>query len=366
MTERPRSSWGREPLLDLYDALVRAREAEERLELLHRQGHVGGGVYRGLGQEAGAVGTAYALRRREDGTGDFLAQTIRETGALFLFGGTPLDYFRQYTAKATSPTAGKEANVHFTDFDRGFIGPVSPLGTMVEVMAGITLSFRLRKEDRVGVVFYGDGASSTGAWHEGLCFAAAQRCPMLLVVEANQWAFSTPTRKQTRVESFADKAPAYGVNGVSVDGTDVLAVHDAVSAAADRARSGEGTQLIELRYYRRLGHAQHDPQDYVDPEEVALWATRDPVDRYRGWLVEHGWAEAVELDERRARIHDEIHDAAEQAVHEPLPDGPEARTDVYTDGDASEPWTRRVPADPRTPPSGAGRAGGQKRSSTKT
>ncbi|MGD2070194.1 MAG: thiamine pyrophosphate-dependent dehydrogenase E1 component subunit alpha [Gemmatimonadota bacterium] len=343
------SGLDREQLLEIHDALERARATEERLELLHRQGQIGGGVYRGLGQEAGAVGTAYALRRRTDGTGDLLAQTIRETGALLLFGGTPLEYFQQYTARGTGPTAGKEANVHFTDFQRGFIGPVSPLGTMVEVMAGITLSFRMRGEDRVGAVFYGDGATSTGAWHEGLHFAAVQRCPMILLVEANQWAFSTPTRKQTRVGSFVEKAPAYGVTGVSVDGTDVLAVHDAVGEAAARARAGEGTQLVELRYYRRLGHAQHDPQDYVDPGELEEWAARDPLERYRRRVIEEGWADEGELHARRERIHDEVHAAAEQAVADPLPVPADALSGVYSDVAIPAPWTRRDPVEPGGP-----------------
>lgn len=340
----------RDDLLALYDALVRAREAEDRLEVLFKQGHVSGGVYRSLGQEAASVGAAWALRRRTDGTGDVLGQTIRTTGAIFLFGGTPLEYFRQYMARATGPTAGKEANVHWTDFQRGLLGPVSPLGTMVEVMAGITLSFRMRGEDRVGMVFYGDGASSTGAWHEGLSFAAARRCPMLLMVQANQWAFSTPTRKQTRVESFADKAPAYGIRGVSVDGNDVLEVYEETREAAARARSGEGPQLVELRTYRRQGHAQHDPQSYVDPDELARWEARDPIDRYRNRILDEGWADEEELAQRRERIHEEIHEAAERVIEEPLPEGPEALDEVYTDVPVPAPWTRESDPDPGTLP----------------
>lgn len=339
----------RDDLLALHDAMVRAREAEERLETLHRQGHVGGGVYRSLGQEAGSVGAAWALRRRTDGTGDVLAQTVRATGAVFLFGGTPLEFFRQYLARRTGPTGGKEANVHWTDFDRGLLGPVSPLGTMVTVMAGVTLSFRMRGEPRVGAVFYGDGASSTGAWHEGLGVAAARRCPLILLVEANRWAFSTPTRKQTRVESFADKAVAYGIRGASVDGNDVLATYEAVRAAAARARGGEGPELVELRTYRRKGHAQHDDQGYVDPTELRKWEEKDPVDRYRGRLLAAGLADAEELNARRAAIRKEMRFAAEQAVAEPVPEGVAALERVYTNVRTPRPWTRRTPPDPAAP-----------------
>jgi TPP-dependent pyruvate/acetoin dehydrogenase alpha subunit len=337
----------RKQLLELYEALSLTRAAEERLEVLQKQGHVTGGLYRSLGQEAGAVGAAYALRRRADGTGDFLAPTVRAAGALFLFGGDLVDFFRQYMARATGPTRGRETNVHWVDYEKGFVGPVSPLGTMLEVMAGITLSFRLRGEDRVGMVFYGDGASSTGAWHEGLNFAAVQRCPLILMVEANQFAFSTPTEKNTRVSSFTEKAPGYGVGAESVDGTDVIAVYEAVSRAAERARSGEGAQMVEMRYFRRRGHAQHDPQDYVAPGAIAEWERKDPIVLFGTRLIERGWAELDELDAIHTEVSERCRSASERARGEPVPDGPEAVDDVYTDVTLPHPWTRTEEPDPR-------------------
>lgn len=316
------------------------RAAEERLEILFKQGHIGGGIYRGLGQEAGAVGTAYALRRRDDGTGDIIGQTVREAGALFLMGGTPLQYIRQYLSRATGPTGGKETNVHWCDFQKGLLGPVSPLGTMVEVMAGVTLSFRLTGQDRVGLVYAGDGATSTGAWHEGLNLAAAQSCPMILAVEHNRWAFSTPTEKQTRLESFTEKAPGYGVEGVSVDGTDLLEVYDAAVEAVRRAREGGGPTLLEMRYYRMKGHAQHDSQEYVSEEELEAWRERDPLVRFRERLQDEGLAQKEELDELDREAEETCREAAEQAVEEPRPEGPEAAEEVYTDLEIPRPWTR--------------------------
>ena len=338
---------GRDQLLGLYRAMCLTRAAEERLELLQKQGHVTGGLYRSLGQEAGAVGAATALRRRADGTGDFLAPTVRAAGALFAFGGEPVDFFRQYMARATGPTKGREANVHWGDYQKGFVGPVSPLGTMLGVMAGITLTFNLRGEDRVGMVFYGDGASSTGAWHEGLNFAAAQRCPLILMVEANQWAFSSPTIKNTRLESFTHKAGGYGITAESVDGTDVVAVYEAVKRAAARARSGEGAQMVELRYFRRLGHAQHDPQDYVDPTLIAEWEALDPIDLFHARILDREWAAEDELLAIRQEVGEQCNAAAEQAIAEPVPDGPEAVDDVYTDVPMPHPWTRAEKPDPR-------------------
>ncbi len=333
-------------LHELYYALVRVRVAEERLELLHKQGHVGGGVYRSLGQEAGSVGAAYALNRRSDGTGDIIAQTVRACGALFLMGGEPLDFFRQYLARATGPTGGKEANVHWVDYHRGLVGPVSPLGTMVGVMAGITLSFRLKREPRVGLVFAGDGATSTGAWHEGLNFAAAQRCPMVLMVEANQWAFSTPTSKNTRLESFTQKAAGYGLHAESVDGTDVLDVYEGTKRAVDRARAGEGAGMVEMRYYRRKGHAQHDNQEYVDPVELKAWEERDPIERFGERLLAEGWATREALGAIEERAEAEVRIAADRAVGEPTPEGVHALDAVYTDRGAKTPWTRLEEPDP--------------------
>lgn len=348
---------GPEQLREIYFHLVLAREAEERLEVLFKQGHVKGGLYRSLGQEGGAVGAAYALRRRTDGTGDVVAPTIRATGAVFLMGGRPLDYFRQYLSRVTGPTRGREANVHWCDFQRGLIGPVSPLGSMVEVMAGVTLAFRMKGEDRVGMVFGGDGASSTGAWHEGLNFAAVRGCPLILMLEANQWAFSTPTSRQTRVGSFLEKCEGYGIEGVSVDGNDVLAVLDATRKAVDRARSGGGVQMVELRYYRRKGHAQHDPQDYVDPEELSHWETLDPLASYRHRLLDELGATSDELDALDHEARELIREQADRAVADPAPDPDEALEGVWTDLGLRAPWMRQDPPDPGRPHVVAGSPG---------
>ena len=198
----------------------------------------------------------------------------------------------------------------------------------------------------MGLVFCGDGATSTGAWHEGLNFAAAQRCPMVLMVEANQWAFSTPTRKNTRVESFTQKASGYGLHAESVDGTDVLDVYEGTKRAVDRARAGEGAGMVEMRYYRRKGHAQHDNQEYVDPAELKAWEDRDPIKRFAERLLSEGWATQDRLDALCASAEDEIRFADEQAVGEPTPEGVHALDAVYTARRAETPWTRLETPDP--------------------
>ncbi len=197
-------------------------------------------------------------------------------------GAQPLEIIRQYMAKGDSPTRGRELNIHFGDTVRGFVGQISHLGDMVPVMAGVTLSFKLRAESRVGMVYVGDGATSTGAFHEGINFAAVQRCPLVVIVENNGYAYSTPNTKQSAVKEFKDKALAYGIPGVRADGNDVLATYDVTRDAVDRARRGEGVSLIELMTYRRKGHAEHDNQSYVPSGEIERWEKEnDPIDRVR-------------------------------------------------------------------------------------
>src|ERR671929_1323126 len=274
----------REQRLELYYYMRLTRVLEERLVNLYRQTKVVGGLFRSLGQEADAVGSAYALDRSK---GDVLSPLIRNLGSMLVQGATPLEILRQYMAKGDSPTRGRELNIHFGDTVRGFIGQISHLGDMVPVMAGVTLSFKMRKEPRVGLVYVGDGATSTGAFHEGINFAAVQRCPLVVVIENNGYAYSTPTAKQTLARQFVDKALGYGIPGEQADGNDVLAVYDVTKRAVDRARRGEGMTLIELMTYRRKGHAEHDNQSYVPEGEIEWWErNNDPVDRYVRVLTE--------------------------------------------------------------------------------
>jgi pyruvate dehydrogenase E1 component alpha subunit/2-oxoisovalerate dehydrogenase E1 component alpha subunit len=337
----------REQLLELYRFTRLTRSLEERLVNLFRQSKVVGGLFRSLGQEGESVASAYALRRREDGTGDVLSPLIRNLGSMLVMGARPLEVLRQYMAKGDSPTGGKELNIHFTDYRRGFIGQISPLGDLVPVMAGVTLSFKQRSQDRVGMVYVGDGATSTGAFHEGINFAAVQRCPLVVIVENNHWAYSTPTSMQTAASSFVEKAAGYGVAGEQVDGNDLLAVYGAARRAVDRARAGEGVTLLELLTYRRLGQAQHDNQSYQPPEEIERWAsTSDPLDRFVSTLTGSGWADAEELAAIDGEIDAGLDAAVEEAEASPLPVPAEALDDVYAGSPAAAPWTRLSPPDP--------------------
>lgn len=327
----------REQKLELYYYMRLTRSLEERLVNLYRQTKVIGGLFRSLGQEADAVGAAYALER-----GDILSPLIRNLGAMLVRGATPVEVIRQYMAKGDSPTRGKELNIHFGNVERGFIGQISHLGDMVPVMAGVSLTFKMRKQDRVGLVFVGDGATSTGAFHEGINFAAVQRCPLVVIVENNCYAYSTPMRKQTAAKAFVDKAIGYGIPGERADGNDVLAVYDVTKRAVDRARRGEGVTLIELMTYRRKGHAEHDNQSYVPAGEIERWAQEnDPLDRYATLLTKKEKVRQEELAAIDSRIQQEIDDATDVAEASLMPEPQEALRGVYADPPALEPlWFR--------------------------
>src|SRR5579863_10009025 len=322
------STLGRDQKLELYYYMRLTRSLEERLVNLYRQTKVVGGLFRSLGQEADAVGSAYALDRRK---GDILSPLIRNLGSMLVQGAEPLEILRQYMAKGDSPTRGRELNIHYGDLVRGFVGQISHLGDMVPVMAGVTLSFKMRGEDRVGLVYVGDGATSTGAFHEGLNFAAVQRCPLVVVVENNGYAYSTPVERQTAARSFVVKAVGYGVAGERADGNDVVATYEATKRAVDRARAGGGVTLVELVTYRRKGHAEHDNQSYVPPGEIERWEKEnDPIDRYVAVLTADGVSES-ELQAIDERIRQEIDEATDKADASPMPEPTDALVGVYAE-----------------------------------
>jgi TPP-dependent pyruvate/acetoin dehydrogenase alpha subunit len=322
-----------EQLLDLYFYMRLTRSLEEQLVVLYRQTKVVGGLFRSLGQEADAVGSAYAL---DQDKGDILSPLIRNLGSMLVRGATPVEVLRQYMAKADGPTRGRDLNIHYGTPERGFIGQISHLGDMVPVMGGIALSFKMRGEDRVALVYVGDGAMSTGAFHEGINFAAVQRLPLVVIAENNGYAFSMPTAKQSAVKHLADKAAAYGIPAVRADGNDVLAVYEVTRRAVDRARRGEGVTLIELETYRRKGHAEHDDQSYQSADEIKRWEDDDPIDRYFRQLTTAGWSTPAALAEIDRRVADELAAAVALVEPESAPDSASALAGVYLEPSAAQ------------------------------
>jgi pyruvate dehydrogenase E1 component alpha subunit/2-oxoisovalerate dehydrogenase E1 component alpha subunit len=314
-----------EQMLELYRYLQMTRLVEERLVNLYRQTKVVGGVFRSLGQEATAVGSAYALQPQ-----DFITPLIRDLGAVLVKGIRPREIFAQYMAKAWGPSGGRDLNIHFGDMEKGFIGPISHLGDMIPVMTGVLLAARMQKKPIVAIAYIGDGGMSTGAFHEGINFAAVQKLPLIVVAEYNHYAYSTPTNLQSAVRDLAEKAAGYNIPASVVDGNDIIACYEATKSAADYARRGGGAVLIEAKTYRRKGHAEHDDQRYVPAGEIEWWEKHnDPVDRYERHLLEQNVATREKLDEITADVLREIEDDCAWAESSPMPDPEKAAYGVF-------------------------------------
>jgi TPP-dependent pyruvate/acetoin dehydrogenase alpha subunit len=318
----------REQHLELYYYMQLNRQLEDRMVRLFRQNKIVGGLYSSLGQEAVSVGTAYALEPR-----DWLAPMIRNIGALLVKGFLPRDIFTQHMAKYTSPTFGKDGTSHFGDLKtRHTVSPISMLGDLIPVMTGVAMAGRYLGQKIVALTWIGDGGSSTGAFHEGLTLAAAQRAPFVLVLENNQWAYSTPVSRQVPVKNLANRAVAYGIRSMIVDGNDVVAVYTNTKEAVNECRAGRGPVLIEVKTHRMKGHAQHDPAEYVPKEMFDYWKARDPIARYEKYLTENKIWDAKtksDLDARIERLLDEDQKFAEES---PLPPPELAEQGVYCDG----------------------------------
>jgi pyruvate dehydrogenase E1 component alpha subunit len=223
------------------------------------------------------------------GARDVVAPMHRDLGCYLVRGMTPERIFRNLLGRSGGVTEGRDANLHgLGDLDLGIIGFISHLPASLPVALGAAMSFVMRDEPRAALTFTGDGASSAGAWHETLNMAAVYSAPLVVVVENNQYAYSTPLRQQMAIVDIADRAVGYGMPGVVVDGNDVELVHGVTHVALERARNGDGPTLIEAKTMRMLGHAIHDGAEYVDDELLAVWARRDPLLRYRRRLIDEG------------------------------------------------------------------------------
>lgn len=325
-TASPAASLTREQRLELYSFMRLNRAVEERLVNLYRQSKVVGGLYRSLGQEATSVGTAYALD-----AGDYVGALIRNLGTILVRGYRPRDVFTQYMARGTSPTGGKDCNLHFGSHAKGVVSPISMLGRLIPVMAGVALAGRQQGKKLVAMTYIGDGGTSTGDFHEGLNIAAVWKLPFVIITENNQFAYSTPTSRQMGCARIVDKAIGYGIPGVQVDGNDVLAVYDATKRAVDRARAGEGPTLVEAITFRRKGHAEHDDQRYVPKEMIEHWASRDPLDLYTRRLQEDGTATADDIAALDAKIAQHLDAELAEAESAPPADPSTVLAGVYAD-----------------------------------
>ncbi len=302
--------------LAAYRWMLLARVTEEKLASLYRGGKITGGVFLGKGQEALSAATGMALRK-----GDIFAPLIRDQAGRLAFGESLLDCTRTYMGSRLGPMRGRDGNVHRGRPREGHLAMISHLGAMLPVVAGCLLARRFKGEHgTVGVTSLGDGATSTGAFHEGINLAAVEKLPLVVVVANNQYAYSTPTSRQFACEDLVDKALGYGVTGHSVDGTNLAACLRVVGEAVDAARAGGGPQLVVASLLRLVGHGEHDDASYVDPKLRESPLGADCLKLAEAHLLASRWADANSLRAMQENAERQIEEAVTATLREPLPD----------------------------------------------
>lgn len=305
--------------------LLMMREVEDRLERkLYRQGKIVGGVYVGRGQEA--IPVASGLVAEPD---DVLFPSHRDLALYLIRGVPPGRIFAQYMGRIGGLTRGKDGNMHMGDIKLRIVAIISAMAASVPVAAGAALALKYKGSKNIVFVYFGDGATSRGDWHEGINLAAVQRLPVVLICNNNQYAYSTPLSKQMACENVADRASGYGIPAEIVDGNDVFAIHESVRRAADHARAGLGPYMVECKTFRMTGHSAHDPADYVPKHLWEKWAKKDPILRLEKAMLDKGWASQEDLDRVHADIRREVDEAVTWAERSPFPDPSELLDHVY-------------------------------------
>jgi TPP-dependent pyruvate/acetoin dehydrogenase alpha subunit len=315
---------GKDDLLAMYNFMVLTREFENSILTLYRQGKIVGGAYTGYGNEATSVGTAYALEKH-----DYLFPMHRDIGAHFAKGQNPKQLYLQHLARRNSLTRGRDGTGHYADPALRIYGNISHLGAMIPVACGVSLASKMRHENAVVLTYIGDGGSNTGDFHEALAMASVMKLPLVLIIENNQYAYSTPISKQYSCEKLSNRSIGYNIPGVTIDGTDIITVYRETKKAIERARIGKGPSLIESVTMRLHGHSAHDDAAYVPKELYEAWQNRDPINQFAQKLT----FLTILTNERdrtmRRAISDILSKAAEEALSDPYPDGPEVAQGVF-------------------------------------
>jgi TPP-dependent pyruvate/acetoin dehydrogenase alpha subunit len=314
----------REDLLGIYRNMLITRGVEERGHILYKQGKIPGSFYTGRGNEAAAVGVGTAMGPNDVGT-----PLHRDMGVHITRGVEPWRIFAQYMGRADGPTRGRDGNNHMAVPELGLHPMVSHLPAMLPVAVGMALAFKIRGDRRVALGWFGEGAAARGDAHESMNMAGVRQLPVVFVCDNNQWAYSTPTYLSYPVEHIADRAAAYGFDGVVVDGTDVLAVYREAKRAIEKARGGGGPTLLECLTLRMEGHAVHDDAFYVPKEMFEQWAAQDPIERFRSWLKSQADMTDDEEDDVALTVKRILNDALERAEESPQPDPKDLEAGVY-------------------------------------
>ena len=310
---------------ELVRMMIMAREFDHAMIRLYRQGRALGGVYAQIGNEATSVGSSYALDR----TRDVIFPMHRDIGMHFVFGAELDNLMLNFMARQGSSMRGTDGTGHYADPARRIYGNISHLAAMMPVAAGYALAARMRNENIVVLTTIGDGGSNVGEFHEAMNFAAVQKLPLIVIIENNQYAYSTPGHLEYACARLSDRAVGYGCYGTTIDGTVVELVFDTVREYVERARAGEGPALIECVTMRMRGHAEHDDFRYVPREMLQYWEKRDSLQRYEAFLIERGIASRDTIERWHSEIAQRITDAIDRANQQPFPPAEEAFRNVF-------------------------------------
>jgi TPP-dependent pyruvate/acetoin dehydrogenase alpha subunit len=314
-----------EKLLQLYATMVKCRMLEERARVLFKQGRFSGNYYAAVGQEASVVGVAIDLKPE-----DTIGPSHRDFITNFVKGAPVEKMFAQLFAREASPDKGRSSPAHMGYAPLNVITPSSTIAAQLNIATGVALASKMQKNGRIAVAFSGDGSTSLGFWHEALNFAAVQSLPILFVVQNNLWAESVNMKFQTRVADISEKAKAYGIPGITVDGNDVVAVYRVAYEAIARARQDRGPTLIECKTYRWYGHSEIDPAKYRDPAEVEKWKANDPIANMEKYLTRKNLFAPDGKQKIVDTFNRELDAAVELAEKSPYPAPEEALDDVYS------------------------------------
>ncbi len=313
-----------EKLLELYRTMVTVREFELRAIAERRAGLIPGFIHSCVGQEATAVGACAALERT-----DVIGSTHRGHGHLLAKGGVPKYMMAELAARTTGYCGGKGGSLHMTDFDLGILGANGIVGGGIPIAVGAALAFQQRREPRVALSFFGDGATNEGSFHEALNLAGLWKLPVVFFCENNLYGEGTPQDKQAPVADLAKRAASYAMPGVTVDGNDVLAVYEATQAAVERARSGGGPTLVEGKTYRQRGHYEGDPMVYRSQTEMEEWKGRDPIVAFRRRLIDEARIPEADVIAIEQRVQATLDEAVAFAAASPKPAPETALAGVY-------------------------------------
>lgn len=316
--------YGKETSLRFYQEMYKIRQFELKAIELFMQGLMAGNIHTCVGQEASAVGACHAIEQS-----DFITATHRGHGHCLAKGGKVDLMMAELFGKSTGYCKGKGGSMHIADVSLGILGANGIVGAGIPIAVGSALASKIKGTKEVTISFFGDAASNQGAFHEAVNMATAWKLPCIFLCENNKYGVSVCIDRVCNVENIADRAAAYNMPGVVVDGNDVFAVFEAVQIAAERARNGEGPTLIECKTYRHRGHYEGDPQIYKTPEEIQMWKERDPIIRLRGEILAAGAATEAEMDTIENEAKAAIEAAVEFAKQSSYPDADQITTDVY-------------------------------------